>query len=130
MAPRPPGGGESGGDDSGAQVDRADLGDPGAAAERLHGGHQAADIGQRDQGGTTRQQGQLHRAGYYRPQADGGGPQARQQPGLSESPAPAGGQHEAGECGYQGEDQQQLAGRRQPEGLRQPVAGQGEEDDQ
>src|SRR5580700_5046339 len=117
------GGRGSGGNDSGTQVDRADLGDTGVAAERLHRGHQAADVRQRGKGGTARQQGQLDRAGRYRPQA-------RQQPGLSESPAPAGGQHDAGECGYQGEDKQQLASRRQLEGVPQLMAGQGEEDNQ
>src|SRR5579872_1908352 len=124
------GGRGGGGDDSSAQVDRADLGDPGPAAERLHGGHQAADVGQRDQGGTARQQGQLDRAGRYRPQAGSGRPHPWPEPGHGEPPAPAAGQHESGQGGYHGQGQQQLAGRRQLEGLRQPVAGQGEEDDQ
>jgi hypothetical protein len=64
------------------------------------------------------------------PQADGGGPQAWQQPGRGEPPAAAGGQHDVGQCGRYGEDQQQLAGRRELEGVGQLVAGQGEEDDQ
>jgi hypothetical protein len=66
----------------------------------------------------------------HRPQADGGGPQAWQQAGRREPPAPAGDQHDPGECGHQGEDEQQLTGRRQLERLRQLVASQAEEDHQ
>ena len=61
-------------------------------------------------------------------QAGGGRPQGRQDPGGGEPPAPTGDEHDADECGRHGQDEQQLAGWRQLEGMRQLVARQGEED--
>jgi hypothetical protein len=48
--------GGGGGDDGGTEVDRADLGDPGAAAECLYRGVEAVDVGQGDQRGASGQQ--------------------------------------------------------------------------